>query len=94
MEIFYLFNVRYMHVTSFSLRGALGTPVVLGAIAAAVIAQLAFTYAPFLQRLFETRPIPVVDGMLIVAIGAAMMAICEIEKVVMRRTGLLRRLEN
>src|SRR5690606_37402479 len=29
MEIFYLFNVRYMHMTSFSLVGAMGTRAVL-----------------------------------------------------------------
>ena len=35
-EIFYLFNVRYLHMTSFTLRGALGTPAVLIAIAVVV----------------------------------------------------------
>src|SRR5690606_2990879 len=29
LEIFYLFNVRYLHMTSFTWRGALGTPPVI-----------------------------------------------------------------
>src|SRR5690606_31198885 len=71
MEIFYLFNVRYMHMTSITWRGALGTPIVLAAIGAVVIGQLAFTYAPFMNDLFATRPVPFADGMLIVALGVA-----------------------
>ena len=44
-EIFYLFNVRYLHTSSFFLRGALGTPAVLAALIVVIAAQLAFTYA-------------------------------------------------
>ena len=35
-EIFYLFNVRYLHLTSFSWTGVLGTPLVLLSIAVLV----------------------------------------------------------
>ncbi|WGF90799.1 cation-transporting P-type ATPase [Marinivivus vitaminiproducens] len=94
MEIFYLFNVRYMHTTSISWRGALGTPVVLLAIATVVIAQLLFTYAPFMHLLFASRPVPLGDGVVIVLIGIALLAICEGEKIVLRRTGLMERLED
>jgi magnesium-transporting ATPase (P-type) len=89
LEIFYLFNVRYLHMTSFSWRGVLGTPAVLIAISVVVLAQFAFTYLPILQRLFDTRPVSLEDGLLIVAAGAAMMAVLEIEKHIMRRTGRL-----
>src|SRR5690606_14880656 len=51
-EIFYLFNVRYMHTTSITLRGALGTPAVLAALVVVVVAQVIFTYAPFMHVLF------------------------------------------
>lgn len=88
MEIFYLFNVRYMHVSSISWRGALGTPIVLIAIAAVVAAQLAFTYAPFMQVLFDSRPIQWEDGLLIIGLGVALLVIMEVEKTIMRRTGL------
>lgn len=93
MEIFYLFNVRYMHMRSISWRGALGTPIVLAAIVAVVVAQLAFTYAPFMHTLFASRPVPLLDGLLIVAIGVAVMLILEVEKTIMRRTGAMRRFD-
>ncbi|MGE0116886.1 MAG: HAD-IC family P-type ATPase [Dongiaceae bacterium] len=94
LEIFYLFNVRYMHMTSISWRGVLGTPSVLAAIAAVVLAQLAFTYAPIMQELFASRPILLLDGFVIVSIGIVLMAVLEVEKTLFRRTGLLRRLED
>lgn len=84
-EIFYLFNVRYLRMTSFSWQGILGTPAVLLAIAALVIAQLLFTYAPFMQALFETKPLSLSDGVLIIAIGALLMIFLEGEKILMRR---------
>ncbi len=85
MEIFYLFNVRYLHMTSFSLIGAAGTPAVLGAIAVVVVAQIAFTYAPFMHSLFDSVPISLWDGALIIAIGFATMIILEVEKGITRR---------
>jgi magnesium-transporting ATPase (P-type) len=89
LEIFYLFNVRFLHMTSITLRGALGTPAVLIAIGVVVAAQFAFTYAPFMQALFETRPIAIVDGIVIVAAGALFMLVLEAEKVVLRRLRLV-----
>jgi magnesium-transporting ATPase (P-type) len=86
-EIFYLFNVRYLHMTSITLRGALGTPAVLIAIALVVLAQFAFTYAPFMHELFQTRPVPVVDGFVTVAAGVLLLVILEGEKNVLRRFG-------
>ena len=90
LETFYLFNVRYLHKTSFSLRGALGTPAVLIAVAVVVAAQFAFTYLPVMHELFDSRPVSFGDGLLIVAAGVAMMIVLEIEKNVMRRTGRLK----
>ncbi len=91
LEIFYLFNVRYLHMTSFTWRGALGTPAVLIAIAAVVLAQIAFTYWPPMQRLFATKPVALADGLLIVAVGVFAMAVLEGEKHLMRRLGWLDR---
>jgi magnesium-transporting ATPase (P-type) len=85
-----LFNVRYLHMTSFSLRGALGTPAVLSAVAVVVAAQFAFTYLPVMHELFDSRPVSFGDGLLIVACGVAVMIVLEIEKNVMRRTGWLK----
>ncbi len=88
LEIFYLFNVRYLHMTSISLRGALGTPAVLYALAAVIAAQLAFTYAPIMQQWFATRPVAPADGLLIIACGIALMFLLEGEKLLLRRLGV------
>ncbi|MFT4102231.1 MAG: HAD-IC family P-type ATPase, partial [Burkholderiaceae bacterium] len=85
MEIFYLFNVRYLHMTSFSLRGAAGTPAVLAAIAVVVVAQAAFTYLPFMHRLFDSRPVGAVEIAVMIGIGLAIMIVLEIEKGILRR---------
>lgn len=86
-EIFYLFNVRYLHMRSLTWRGALGTPAVLGAISAVVVAQVAFTYAPFMHVIFASRPLTVADGAMILAIGVGLMLLLEAEKLAMRRLG-------
>jgi magnesium-transporting ATPase (P-type) len=90
LEIFYLFNVRYLHMTSITLRGALGTPAVLWALAAVVAAQLAFTYAPIMQRWFATRPVALVDGALVIACGVGLMFLLEGEKLLLHRFGYLK----
>lgn len=85
LEIFYLFNVRYLHMRSFTWRGARGTPAVLWAIAVVVVAQLAFTYLPWMQALFDTRAVALADGVAILGIGLAFMAVLEVEKLLLRR---------
>jgi magnesium-transporting ATPase (P-type) len=90
LEIFYLFNVRYLHMTSITLRGALGTPAVLYALVLVVAAQLAFTYVPIMQQWFATRPVALADGMLVIACGVALLFLLEGEKLLLRRLGFLR----
>jgi magnesium-transporting ATPase (P-type) len=86
-EIFYLFNVRFLHMTSMTFRGALGTPAVLIALVVVVVAQFAFTYAPIMQGLFNSRPVGLVDGAVIVAAGVVLMIVLEVEKAIFRRFG-------
>jgi magnesium-transporting ATPase (P-type) len=80
MEAFYLFNVRYIHGTSLTWQGVLGTPAVLVALLAVVAAQLAFTYLPVMQQAFGTEPIGLADGALIIGVGVALLILVEIEK--------------
>ena len=86
-EIFYLFNVRFLHMTSLTVRGLVGTPAVLIVIAVLVVAQLLFTYAPFMNDLFGSRPLEIADGLLLIAIGFGLMVVLELEKSLIRRTG-------
>ena len=90
LQIFYLFNVRYLNMRSITLRGALGTPALLWALAAVVAAQLAFTYAPFMRAWFDTRPVALADGAAVIACGVAFLLLLEGEKLLLRRWGLLR----
>ncbi|RKF23027.1 cation-transporting P-type ATPase [Altericroceibacterium spongiae] len=86
-EIFYLFNVRYLHVASLSLRGIVGTPAVLLALAFVIAMQLAFTYLPFMQAVFDTRPLNWIQGSLIIGAGIVLFAFLEAEKLLMRHLG-------
>jgi magnesium-transporting ATPase (P-type) len=80
MQIFYLFNVRYVHGTSLTPGGLAGTPAVLISISTVLAAQLLFTYTPFMQQVFGTRPIGLLDGMLIIAVSITLFVLVEIEK--------------
>jgi magnesium-transporting ATPase (P-type) len=80
MEIFYLFNVRYIHGSSLTWQGVLGTRAVVISVCAVVIAQFAFTYVPFMQQVFKTEPVSVLNGVLIVGIGIAALIAVEAEK--------------
>ncbi|ATD67880.1 carbonate dehydratase [Luteimonas chenhongjianii] len=85
LEIFYLFSLRYLHASSFSLRGLRGTPAVLWAVAGVVVAQVAFTYLPWMQMAFDTRPVPLLEGVVIVLVGVALLLVLELEKWLLRR---------
>ena len=80
LEIFHLFFIRNIHSTSLTWAAARGTKVVWTVVVAITAAQSAVTYLPPLQAMLGTRPIPPMDGLLILALGAAFFALIEIEK--------------
>jgi calcium-translocating P-type ATPase len=84
MEVFYLFAVRYLDSPSITLRGVMGTPVVWISVAAVVVLQLMFTYAPFMHRFFASEPVALLDGVRVVAVGVLALLILELEKRVRR----------
>ena len=84
LEVFYLFSVRYLHMTSFTFTGVKGTLPVLAALAVVILGQLAFTYLPVMHAIFGSNPLTLADGALILAIGAASFVVLELEKHVMR----------
>ena len=87
MEIFYLFSVRFVHGTSLTWRGVLGTRPVLIGVALVTLAQFAFTYVPFMQFVFETSAVEFLDGILVVMVGVVLLVIVEIEDHVCRIIG-------
>ncbi|HQN64966.1 MAG TPA: HAD-IC family P-type ATPase [Methylophilus sp.] len=80
MEIFHLLFIRNLYATSLTWRSVRGTPVVWGTIIIVILAQLAFTYLPLFQRIFDTLSIPLADGLLIVGVGVTLFVIVELEK--------------
>jgi calcium-translocating P-type ATPase len=85
MEVFYLFSVRFLRTPSLTLYGIFGTPVVVAAVTAVVGLQLLFTYAPFMERFFETRPISLAEGWPVIMAGILLFIILEIEKAIRAR---------
>ncbi|MGC2857718.1 cation-transporting P-type ATPase [Novispirillum sp. DQ9] len=85
MEVFYLFSVRYLNVPSLTLRGVAGTPAVLIAVGLVFTLQLVFTYAPFMNVLFGTRPVAFGHGLVVVAVGVVVFLVLEGEKGLRRR---------
>jgi magnesium-transporting ATPase (P-type) len=79
-ELFYLFYVRKLHGTSFTVAAIQGTPAVWMAIAVVAAGQFAITYIPSLQRVFGTAAVPLGLGVVVVLLGLVLLAVIEIEK--------------
>ncbi len=88
LEIFYLFNTRFILESSLSLKGFLGSRAALIAIALVIVFQLLFTYLGLMQNLFSTRPLDLGHWLLIIPVAASVLPIVEFEKWLMRRHAL------
>lgn len=84
MEVFYLFAVRYLDTASITLRGVLGTPVVLIAVVAVIALQSLFTYLPWFQATFISAPLSWEALAFAVLAGVAVLVILELETVIRR----------
>lgn len=80
LEIFHLFFIRNIHGTSLTWAAVRGTKMIWTVLIAIALAQAAVTYLPPLQAALGTKAVPVYDGILIVAVGAAFFALLELEK--------------
>jgi magnesium-transporting ATPase (P-type) len=85
MEIFYLFSVRYVHGAKPTWRNVVGTPAVLIGVSMAVFAQFVFTFLPFMNTVFQTRPLSLAEGMATVGVGAALLVLVEAERALRNR---------
>ncbi|MFO7992840.1 MAG: HAD-IC family P-type ATPase [Marinobacter sp.] len=79
MEVFYLFAVRYLDTVSVTLRGVLGTPIVLLAVGAVILLQLLFTYLPFFHQIFGTAPLTLGALVFAGAAGVVVLLVLELE---------------
>lgn len=80
LEIFHLFFIRNIYGTSLTWKAVRGTRIVWVTVLTVTIAQFVVTYLPVLQGIFGTEAVPLLDGLLIVGVGAIFFAIIEIEK--------------
>ena len=80
LEIFHLFFIRNIYSTSLTWKAARGTPVVWACVITVTLAQFSVTYLPPLQSVFGTEPVPLLDGVLLVAVGVVFFALIETEK--------------
>lgn len=85
MEVWYLFSVRYLRRGSFFAGGIRGTAPILIAVSLVFVLQLVFTYAPFMQFLFETQGLQWTHGLLTVVIGVGLFVALELEKAIRLR---------
>ena len=80
LEIMYLFYIRNLRSPSLTWAAAKGTRTVWVCVSIVTVAQFAITFLPPMQAIFGTQPVPLFDGLLIVAIGAVFFALIETEK--------------
>ena len=85
IEVFYLFNARYIHAPAFWPRRLFANRAALAAGALLLVFQGVFTYVPVFQTWFGTGPLHATDWLLATSAGFAIFWIVEIEKTVVRR---------
>jgi len=90
MEILHIFFIRNIYATSLTWRLVRGTKIIWASVISVTAAQFAITLLPPLQRVFDTRPVPLLDGFLIVGVGVALLAVVEVEKQLRLRARALR----
>jgi len=90
-QVFYLLNSRYLLHSSLSFTAHLGNKYLPLGIAATVVLQLIFTYAPPLQAMFGNEAIPLGVWPWLFAAGLAFFLVVEAEKLVIRSSAWLRR---
>ena len=83
-QLFYLFNTRYIVRASFGAARLLSNHVALLAVAALLLLQAIFTYAPPFQRWFGTAGLQALDWLWVLGVGLAVFVLVEIEKAVTR----------
>jgi len=80
LKIFHLFFIRNLHGTSLTRAAVVGTPAVWIALVVTVLAQLVLTYWPPAQAVFGTGAVPLLEGVVAIAVGVVFFALIEAEK--------------
>ncbi|WP_176082087.1 cation-transporting P-type ATPase [Paraburkholderia tropica] len=91
-EMLYLINSRSIFHSVLSWQGLTGNRYALLAIGACALMQIAFTYAPFMQHLFGSAALVPQEWLKVLGAGLVVFLGAELEKWVVRTSGLARRL--
>jgi len=84
VELLYLFNARSLTLSPFQL-GFFSNPWAIGGSVLMIIIQLLYTYAPFMNTIFGSAPIPFILWIDILAVSLGAYLIVEIEKWLRRK---------
>ncbi|RDI43372.1 cation-translocating P-type ATPase [Aquicella lusitana] len=84
-ETFYLLNSRKIKDSVLTKDGLFGSKAALGAILIVILFQLVFTYHPWMQAIFGTHAIGIVDWLYIFCVGIVLFMMIEFDKHVVRR---------
>lgn len=83
-EIFYLFSARFFTRSAFSAEAIFGNRYLLLASGLLILLQLTFTYVPFMQEIFATRPLGLGEWGLILLVCSSVFLLVELEKALLR----------
>jgi magnesium-transporting ATPase (P-type) len=90
-QVFYLLNSRFKTDSSLSWKAHLGNKYLPLGIGAVAVLQLLFTYAPPLQSVFDTAPIPLLVWPRLFLGGFLFFLLVEVEKMIIRMSRRERR---
>jgi len=90
-QVFYLLNSRFKVGSSLSFKAHLDNKYLPLGIGAVIVLQLLFTYAPPLQALFDTEPIPLRIWPKLILGGFLFFLLVEVEKIIIRMVRRMRR---
>lgn len=92
-EMVYLFNSRHTFLSVINREGFFGNHYVLMAIAFCIPLQLVYTYMPFMQAIFSSADLSLLEWLKVFGAVFLLFFIAEFEKLVVRKTGIASRLE-
>jgi magnesium-transporting ATPase (P-type) len=92
-EMLYLINSRYIFAPVMNYQGIFGNRYVLLAILVCIPLQLSFTYSDWMQSVFGSSDIGWADWLKILMSGLLVFCVAELEKLIIRRTSWLDRLD-
>ena len=86
-QVFYLVNSRFLYESCFTLKALTGNWLIPTAIGGVVVLQALFTYAPFMNAIFGSVPLPLSLWKWLLLGGFIFFAVVELEKVLVRLAG-------